>query len=99
MPTSKILQEGQILDLKDLGLEDVLKSEEKGSVFPAVYSASCYIDRIALSYADITVSYVYVDSNMETPPSSSGSEQYDVCSETVSFSKAEEWEKELMEDP
>ena len=49
--------------------------------------------------ADIDIRYVYVDGNMETPPSSSGSEQYDVCSETVSFSKAEEWEKELMEDP
>lgn len=36
---------------------------------------------------------------MDTPPSSSGSEKLDPYSETVSISKAEEWEKELMEDP
>ena len=44
--------------------------------------------------------YVYVDgSNMKTPPSSRGSEGYERFSETVSVSKAEQWEKELMEDP
>lgn len=44
--------------------------------------------------------YVYVDGdNMETPPSSSGSEGVEPVSETVSISKAEQWEKELMEDP
>lgn len=44
--------------------------------------------------------YVYVDDgNMKTPPSSRGSEGYVPFSETVFVSKAEEWEKELMEDP
>jgi len=44
--------------------------------------------------------YVYLDGdNMKTPPSSRGSEGYEPYSETVSISKAEQWEKELMEDP
>ena len=44
--------------------------------------------------------YVYVDGdNMQTPPSTSGSEAYEPYSETVSITSAEQWEKELMEDP
>ena len=44
--------------------------------------------------------YVYVDGeNMQTPPSTSGSEGYEPYSETVNIASAERWEKELMEDP
>ncbi len=44
--------------------------------------------------------YIYLDGGiMKTPPSSRGSDGYEPYSETVSVSKAEQWEKELMEDP
>lgn len=44
--------------------------------------------------------YVYVDGdNMQTPPSTSGSEGSESYSETISIASTEQWEKELMEDP
>ena len=44
--------------------------------------------------------YVYVDGeNMQTPPSTSGSEDSERYSETLSIESTERWEKELLEDP
>jgi hypothetical protein len=42
--------------------------------------------------------YVYVDRNMETLQIESAPE-YSPCSETISISKTEQWEEELMQDP
>lgn len=60
------------------------------------------LNALAKDYAKKTgdKDYVYVDGdNMQTPPSSTGSEGYEPHSETVSIASAEQWEKELMEDP
>lgn len=44
--------------------------------------------------------YVYVDGEMETPPrSADGPPDYGPCEPTVSISRMEQWEKELLEDP
>ena len=44
--------------------------------------------------------YVYVDGdNMQTPPSTSGSEASDQYSDTLNIANTEQWEKELLEDP
>ena len=44
--------------------------------------------------------YVYVDGdNMQTPPSSSGSESSDQYSENISIASTEQWGKELLQDP
>lgn len=44
--------------------------------------------------------YVYVDGeNMQTPPSSSGSETCERYSKALSIESTEQWEKEVMEDP
>ncbi|KAL6715134.1 bleomycin hydrolase [Lecanora helva] len=44
--------------------------------------------------------YVYVDGdNMQTPPSTSGSEDSERYSDTLSIESTERWEKQLMQDP
>ena len=44
--------------------------------------------------------YIYVDGdNMQTPPSTSGSEGSESYSETVSIASTAQWLRELMEDP
>lgn len=42
--------------------------------------------------------YVYVDKNMETPKTEPVPE-YSPCSDTLSISTTEKWEKELLQDP
>ncbi|KAK4693913.1 bleomycin hydrolase, partial [Lecanoromycetidae sp. Uapishka_2] len=42
--------------------------------------------------------YIYVNKNMETPTTETLPE-YSPCSETLSISTTEKWEKELMQDP
>jgi len=42
--------------------------------------------------------YVYVNKNMETPQTEAIPD-YSPCSETISISTTEKWEKQLMQDP